>query len=64
VQHAREQGAIPLELRALIALLNHRQINHGSLESKADLQLLVEHSAMDPASQEMVTARWLLSALN
>jgi class 3 adenylate cyclase/tetratricopeptide (TPR) repeat protein len=64
VEHAREQEAVPLELRALIALLNHRQLNYGSLESKADLQLLVEHSAMDPASQEMVTARWLLSALN
>jgi len=64
VQHAREQGAIPLELRALIALLNHRQINHGSLANKADLQLLVDQSLMDPASQEMVTARWMLTTLN
>lgn len=63
VQHARDQGAVPLELRALIALLNHRQLNHGSVESKEELQLLVEKSAMDPESQEMVTARWLLSAL-
>jgi predicted Zn-dependent protease len=64
VQHARNQGAVPLELRALIASLNHRQLNNGSLESKAELQLLVEQSAMDPESQEMVTARWILTALN
>jgi predicted RNA polymerase sigma factor len=54
VQHARNQGAVPLELRAL----------NGSLESKAELQLLVEQSAMHPESQEMVTARWILTALN
>jgi tetratricopeptide (TPR) repeat protein len=64
VHHAHEQQAIPLELRALTALLKHRQLNHGSLENKADLQSLINRSPMDPAAQEMVTAQCVLAALN
>ena len=63
VLNARAQGAVPLQLRALTALLKHRQRDDFSLVIRNEVQELLHRCQMDPASKDVIAARGVLSSL-
>ena len=63
VLNARAQGAVPLQLRALTAILKHRQRDDFSLVIRNEVQELLHRCQMDPASKDVIVARAVLSSL-
>jgi hypothetical protein len=61
---ARQQGARSLELRALTNLVAHNLRYEGSSASCADLQEMIDESAIDTLRPDAITARRLLANID